>query len=246
MALLRSRALDRMTSQNVMSVDEYVSKLESDRNECVALLEALLKSRSVFGTDAGCWRALTAHLATSRALRSALRARFRVWSVGCATGEEAFTIAMILAEAFEPDAVDRHVEILGTDIDRHALDLACAATYDAASVAALPRATVAKYFDESDGHFAVKEPLRRIVRFERHDMVHDSPPSDMHVVVCRDVARGLSVAGRRRATRQLVRALRPDGLLVLGRGEWPEVETELETVDALRGIYKRVDDGACV
>jgi two-component system CheB/CheR fusion protein len=236
-----------MTSRKVTSVGEYLATLESDGEERVALLSELLGSRSAFGEDAGCWRVVTAHLVGSRALRSALRTKFRVWSAGCATGEEAFTVAMILAEAFELDVVERYVEIVATDVDPYALAIASAATYDRASVARLPRPTVAKYFDENDRGFTIKEPLRRLVRFERHDLLHDAPPTDRHLVVCRDVAGTLSAAGRRRATRQLVRALPPSGLLVLGRGEWPEIEieieTELETVDAVRGIYRRVADG---
>lgn len=151
---------------------------------------------------------------------------------------------MMLAEAFELDRVERHVEILATDIDQHALTIGCAATYDRDAVARLPHGAVSKYFDERDGRFSVKEPLRRVVRFELHDVLCGAPRRGMHLVICRGLAGALSAVGRRRVSRQLVRALEAGGLLVLGRGEWPEIATELETVDAVRGIYRRIPSGA--
>jgi two-component system, chemotaxis family, CheB/CheR fusion protein len=255
MSALRSRALDRMTVHNVASVDDYVSKLESDIDERAELLAQLLGSTSPFGLDAGVWRALANHLAGSAALLSASHRKFRVWSVGCGTGADPYTVAMILAEAFDLEGLDDLVEIVATDIDSTALATATAATYDAASIARLPRATIAKYFDEVDGRYVVTEALSRAVRFMRRDLLSDDPPTGMHLVVCRGLIGAFSGSGRRRATSQLLRALEPDGLLVLGRGEWRKAESErqLETVDTVwesgrqpheASIHLRRTDGA--
>jgi two-component system CheB/CheR fusion protein len=241
-APLRRRLLDRMVMLNVSSANDYVARLERDADERVALVAELLGSRSAFGTDAGTLRALAAHLASSRTSRSALRGRFCAWSAGCATGEEPYTLAMIFAEALGLDALGRHVDILATDIDPRAIEIGTAAVYDATSLSRLPPATVSAYFDDRDGRYVIKDQLR-VVRFLRHDLLRDEAPRKMDLVVCRDLAPFFSAAGRRRATRSLVRALRPGALLVLGRGEWPELGSRLETLDAVRGIYRRVDDG---
>lgn len=243
MSPLRQRVIHRMGMVGARSAEEYIARLAADDDERALLLAELLESRSAFGTDAGIWRTVAAQLAASRACRAALRARFHAWSVGCATGEEAFTLAMMFAEAFGLEALGRHVDIVGTDIDESALALANAASYDAASIAPLPPSTVKDYFDVRDDAFVVNEQLRRVVRFVRHDLLRETPVGHMHLVVCRDLAGSLSVAGRRRATRRLVRALATGGLLVFGRGEWPEVGAHLETVDPIRGIYRKATDG---
>lgn len=243
MAPLRQRVIDRMSTLRCPSVEAYVGVLASDATERAQLLAELLESRSAFGTDAGIWRAVTSNLAASSMSRAALRGRFHAWSVGCATGEEAFTLAMMFAEAYGLDRVGRHVEIVATDIDSRALEIATAATYEPASVASLPTATVTQYFDAVNGAFVVKEELRRAVRFVRHDLLRDETLKEKHLIVCRELAPAFSVAGRRRATRRLVRALSAGGLLVFGRGEWPEVGAHLETIDPVRGIYRRADDG---
>lgn len=242
-APLRQRVIDRMSTVACGSIEEYMDKLASDPDEQTELLAELLGSRSAFGTDAGIWRAVAVELASSRSARSALRRRFNAWSVGCATGEEAFTLAMMFAEALGIEALGRHVEIVATDIDARALEVARAAAYGAASVAPLPPSTITDYFDARDGAFVVKEGLRRVVRFERHDVLRDEPLGGKHLVVCRELAGTFSLPGRRRVTRRLVRALSTGGLLVFGRGEWPEVGAELEAVDAARGIYRRATDG---
>lgn len=223
------------------SVDEYIDTLGRVPGEAAELLTELLGSRSAFGADPGTWRAIAAQLASSSASRAALRSRFHAWSVGCATGEEAFTLAMMFAAAFGLEALGRHVDILATDIDGRALERARAATYDRASVATLPPSTLSEFFDERGGAFIVKEELRRVVRFERHDVLRDVASSDKHLVLCQDVVSALSVPGRRRATRRLVGALANGGLLVFGRGEWPEVGTHLETIDPVRGIYRKME-----
>jgi len=153
-----------------------------------------------------------------RRLRERAAGNIRIWSAGCAGGEEAYTLAILATEAFAP------VDVLGTDISRSALAVAAAGRYGERAVRGLGPALRRHYLDRwPDGTSMVGDELRGLVRFQRHNLAHDPIPprgeAGFDLIVCRNVLIYLAAPVVERVTRLLGRALRPGGLLVLGAAD---------------------------
>lgn len=161
------------------------------------------------------WRLLleAAHASDSRTIR--------VWSAGCATGEEVYTLALLASEALAPGAPP--VDILGTDVSAAALDAAESGRYRARSVSPLPPALRQRYFAEEGDLLAAGEPLRRLVRFQRHNLVRDSVPplgeEPFDLILCRNVLIYFDRETVEGVIDSLERALRPGGTLILGAAD---------------------------
>jgi chemotaxis protein methyltransferase CheR len=165
--------------------------------------------------DAIAWRLL---LERARAAGSG---EIRVWSAACATGEEPYTLAILASEAFAPG--DPPLSILGTDISTAALEGALAGRYRERSVRTVEPALRRRYFEEKGDQFLVGERLRRLVRFAPHNLAHDPIPplgeSPFDLIVCRNVLIYFDRETVERAIDGLERALRPDGMLILGSAD---------------------------
>jgi chemotaxis protein methyltransferase CheR len=146
----------------------------------------------------------------------------RVWSAACATGEEAYTLALLAAEAFAP--APPPVDVLGTDISGAALAAAAAGRYRERAVRALAPELRLRYLDpQPDGSYLVGERLRRLVRFRQHNLVRDPVPpsgeSGFDVIVCRNVLIYLEASAVEQVIGALERSLRPGGVLMLGAAD---------------------------
>lgn len=154
--------------------------------------------------------------------RAAGSAGVRVWSAGCATGEEPYTLALLAAEAFRPTRPP--VDVLGTDISGPALTAAAAGRYRERAVRALDTHLRGRYFqDRPDGSYLVGEELRRGVRFRRHNLARDPVPptgeAGFDLIVCRNVLIYLETTVVARLVMLFERALRPGGILMLGAAD---------------------------
>jgi two-component system, chemotaxis family, CheB/CheR fusion protein len=143
----------------------------------------------------------------------------RVWSAGCASGQEAYTLAMLLADAVGPDGFRQRVKIYATDVDEGALTEARAASYDAKAVEPVPRELVERYFENQGGRYVFRPDLRRVVIFGRNDLVKDAPISRVDLLVCRNTLMYLNAATQREVVGRLHFALAPQGMLFLGHAE---------------------------
>jgi chemotaxis protein methyltransferase CheR len=146
----------------------------------------------------------------------------RVWSAGCASGEEAYTLALLAAEAFAP--APPQVDVLGTDVSGAALAAATAGRYRERAVHGLEPALRQRYLDrQADGSYLVGRRLRELVRFRRHNLVADPAPpsgeSHFDLVVCRNVLIYFDPPTVAQVIEALKRSLRPDGVLLLGAAD---------------------------
>jgi chemotaxis protein methyltransferase CheR len=157
-----------------------------------------------------------------QAARAAGSATVRVWSVGCASGEEAYTLALLAAEAFAPARVP--VDVLGTDISRAALSAAAAGRYRERAVRALEPSRRLRYLDlQADGSYLVGDRLRSYVRFRRHNLARDpNPPrgeAGFDLIACRNVLIYFEAPFAEQVIASLRRSLRPGGMLLLGAAD---------------------------
>ncbi|HEY5939622.1 MAG TPA: CheR family methyltransferase, partial [Gemmatimonadales bacterium] len=143
----------------------------------------------------------------------------RVWSAGCASGEEAYTIAILLAEALGWEQFRERVKIYGTDVDEEALGQARQASYDSRAVESVPSSLLQKYFDRQDDRFVFNKELRRSVIFGRHDLNQDAPISRINLLICRNCLMYFNADAQGRILARFQFALVNGGVLFLGKSE---------------------------
>jgi chemotaxis protein methyltransferase CheR len=182
------------------------------------LVDEITTQETEFARDRGQFDDIDWH-ALLRQCRTAGDTAIRVWSAGCATGEEPYTLAILAAEAFSPASAP--VDILGTDISEAALRAGRAARYRPRAVRLLPGVLRARYLDRSDdGAYQVTGRLRRLVRFRRHNLVREPiPPPDeapFDLIVCRNVLIYFEPPQAKRLIGAFENATRRDGRLILG------------------------------
>jgi chemotaxis protein methyltransferase CheR len=197
------------------------SGLQGDRGLVRRLIDEVTVQETAFVRD----RAQLDEIAWHGLLQAASAAgsrTIRVWSAGCASGEEAYTLALLAAEAFGPGPPP--VDVLGTDVSGAAVAAATAGRYGERAVRGLEPALRERYLDrQADGSYLVGHRLRGLVRFRRHNLVADPVPpsgeSHFDLVVCRNVLIYFDEPTIAQVIEWLERSLRPDGVLVLGAAD---------------------------
>ena len=199
----------------------YRDLLEADVGEFTALFNTLLINLTGFFRDPAAWRYLEREVVPEILSRRDDDQLIRLWSAGCATGEEAYTLAMIVANHLGLQETARRVKIYATDIDLDALTQARAAIYNEKSLHDVPEDVRDAYFepDPRGRGWVITPALRRTVVFGRLDLTRDPPISRVDLVTCRNTLMYLTAETQAFVIPRLQYALREDGFLFLGRAE---------------------------
>jgi two-component system CheB/CheR fusion protein len=216
---LTRRIRRRMEAVGANSYASYRMVLDDRSDELDALFNAILVNVTSFFRDSEAWGFLAEHVVPS-ILREAQRSdQVRIWSAGCASGEEPFSLAMLFAEAMGLDDYCRRAKVYATDWDEDALAGARRAHYPEEAIASMPEALRGKYFTIDNGRAALHGALRRSVIFGRHDLVEDSPISRIDLLVCRNTMMYFDIATQAQILARFHFALKDRGYLFLGRAE---------------------------
>jgi two-component system CheB/CheR fusion protein len=218
-ASLERRIQKRMQAVGARDYSDYVDYLEVHPEEFEILFNTILINVTAFFRDAGAWDYLAEQVIPALLERSPDQSPIRVWSAGCASGEEAYTLAMLLAEAMGAQGYRDRVKIYATDIDEEALARSRTATYDAREIIGVPQHLLVKYFEKVDGSYAFRKDFRRNVIFGRHDLIQDAPISRVDLIVCRNVLMYFNAETQSRILSRFHFALNDGGVLFLGRAE---------------------------
>jgi two-component system CheB/CheR fusion protein len=216
---LERRFSRRMQAVGCGSHGDYLDYLEVHPDEFEALFDALLINVTSFFRDAPAWAQLQHETLPALLAEKAPDEPIRVWSAGCASGEEAYTAAMVLAEVLGIDAYLARVKVYGTDIDEDALSTARHGTFAAKQVETVPPDLRERYFDRSDRRHAVRRDIRRTVIFGRNNLLGDAPISRIDVLLCRNTLMYFTAERQSGILRHFHYALRDHGVLMLGRSE---------------------------
>lgn len=216
---LMRRVRHRMDHAGYRSYEEYLDVLQASSDEFASLFNTILINVTAFFRDEEAWDFVRDEVIPRMLAERGPSDPIRVWSAGCASGQEAYTLAMLLAEALGPDAFRQRVKIYATDIDEEALAEARAATYDARAVESVPPDLLARYFEQLNGRYIFHKDLRRAVIFGRNDLVKDAPISRVDLLVCRNTLMYLNAETQRNVLGRLHFALGPQGTLFLGHAE---------------------------
>ncbi len=216
---LMRRVGRRMQTVGHDKYSDYMDYLEVHPEEFVALFNTILINVTGFFRDPEAWSYLGDEIIPSILNHRAAPAPLRVWCAGVASGEEAYSVAMLLAEAMGMDAFRERVKIYATDVDEQALSQARQASYELSSLEAVPRALRDKYFEPVANTFVFRADLRRCAIFGRHDLIQDAPISRLDLLVCRNTLMYFNSETQGRILGRFHFALNDDGFLFLGKAE---------------------------
>ena len=219
----------------------YREYLADNPAEFKHLFDTILINVTSFFRDAPTWDYVAHEIVPRIVAARAPNDPIRVWSTGCSTGEEAYTIAMILAEALGDEGFRSRVKIYATDVDEHALGAGRAAAYTPAQLEPVPAPLRERYFEPQNGSFAFRADLRRNVIFGRHDLLQDPPISRIDLQVSRNTLMYFDADAQQRILGNFHFALRDDGFLFLGKSEVLVARSPLfSAVDLKRRIFAKV------
>ena len=239
-----------LRERGIATLDELITILVMGREPSLSqqVVEALLNNETYFFRDRAPFDLLQRYALPELAKRRQKERRLKIWSAGCSTGQEVYSLAMLFAE--EPDKwAGWSIDVLGTDVSSSCVDRARQGTYTQFEVQrGLGINQMIKWFEEcADGWRAV-ELLRKPVRFQVHNILEPVPhPGGFDIVLCRNVLLYLSPDKKTVAFERLASSMAEDGWLMLGAGETVIGQTGKLGADInARGLYRLVGDGSSV
>ncbi len=216
---LQRRIQKQMQLRNITSFTDYVDYLEVYPDEFVILFNAILINVTAFFRDASAWDHLSSHVLAPLLQAVATQDPIRVWDAGCASGEEAYTLVIVLAELLGIEQFRQRVKIYATDVDEEALVQARVASYSTQDLKSVPVELQEKYFEPAGGRYGFRADLRRCVIFGRHDLLQDAPISRLDLLVCRNTLMYFNAETQGRILERFHFGLKDSGVLFLGRAE---------------------------
>jgi chemotaxis protein methyltransferase CheR len=236
-----------LRERGIGTLDELITILVMGKEPSLSqkVVEALLNNETYFFRDRAPFDVLQRHALPELAQRRQKSRRLRIWSAGCSTGQEVYSLAMLFAE--DPDKWRGWtIDILGTDVSTGCVERARAGSYTQFEVQrGLGINQMIKWFEETPDGWRAVEPLRKPTRFQVHNLLEPPPhPGDFDIVLCRNVLLYLSPEKKTLAFERLAGAMAEDGWLMLGAGETVIGQTNKLGADInARGLYRLVGDG---
>jgi two-component system CheB/CheR fusion protein len=237
--LLR-RLRKRMRAVSVPGFASYIDYLESHPTEHARLLDTILINVTAFFRDELPWDFLRDEVVPRLLEQKGAGDPIRVWCAGCATGEEAYTLAIVLAESLGDEAFRERVKIYATDLDEAALAHARLGAYPAAEAAELAPELVDRYFERRGEQIVFRKELRRVIIFGRNDLLQDAPISRVDLLACRNTLMYFDAPAQARILARFHFALNEGGYLFLGRAETIQSHgTLFVPVDLRRRVFTK-------
>ena len=239
---LRRRIAVRMRAKGAYTAHEYAGVLDTDPREYERLLRSLTVNVTKFFRNIDTYHAIEKKVIPE--LWSTTSNGLRIWSAGCASGEEPYSLAILLHKhAQESHCVDRlnGVDILGTDIDAEVLGEAERGFYAESALMETPR-TLESYFPQVAGLRTMLPEVRKMVRFQNDDLLAFKPPvADVHLIACRNVIIYFEREAQDRLFAEFHRVLAPGGFLVLGKVETllGDARALFEPINARERIFRK-------
>lgn len=238
----------RMAATAQPTLGDYVRYVRRHPEERQRLIASFLIKVTEFFRDADLFAYLREQVLPELIAEARQRGgELRLWSAGCATGEEAYSLAMVVADLIGEGAGEVNVRIFATDLDTEAVGFARHGVYPARALAAVPPAMIEHYFTEHNGDYEVKKSLRSLLVFGEHDLGQRAPFPRIDLILCRNVLIYFTAGLQRRALQLFAFSLRPGGYLTLGKSESVSPLAEYFVVDQPRlKVFRRAGDRAMI
>ncbi|MEQ8972521.1 MAG: CheR family methyltransferase [Coleofasciculus sp. C1-SOL-03] len=216
---LKRRVTKRMQSHNIGKFGDYLDYLEVHPEEFEPLFNTILINVTAFFRDSEAWDYLHSQILPQLLQQKDKGEPIRFWSAGCSSGEEPYSIAILLAEIMGWEQFRHRVKIYATDVDEDALSQARLARYDAKALESLPEEWRQRYFEKVGSQYICRPDIRRAVIFGRNDLVQDAPISRLDMLLCRNTLMYFNAESQKRILARFNFALKEDGTLFLGKAE---------------------------
>jgi two-component system CheB/CheR fusion protein len=241
---LMRRVRHRMSQIGVEDYGDYIDQLQVNADEFSVLFNTILINVTAFFRDPEAWEYLRQEVIPTLLAERGPDDPVRVWSAGCASGEEAYSLAIALAEAMGPERFRQQVKIYATDVDDEALSHARHASYAERDLQSLPPELATKYFEHQNGRYSFRKDLRRSVIFGRNDLVQDAPISRIDLLVCRNTLMYFNQETQSRILGRFHFALMPKGVLFLGKAEMLLSHSRIfDPIDLKRRLFRKTATG---
>ncbi len=216
--LLR-RVKHRMDQVGISNYPEYHEYLQQHHEEFSFLFNTILINVTSFFRDPAAWEYLSAEVLPRMIAAKSPNEPIRVWSAGCASGEEAYTLAMALVEALGMSQFRERIKVYATDVDEDALRKARQGSFVEKDLEDVPASLREKYFETNGGRYLFRGDLRRTVIFGRHDLLQDAPISRIDLLACRNTLMYFEAETQGKILARLHYALGDRGFLFVGKAE---------------------------
>jgi two-component system CheB/CheR fusion protein len=237
---LMRRIARRLQVVGLTTFEEYFDYLQVHQDEFSALFNTVLINVTSFFRDPDVWAYLDSDVLPPLLEAHSRENPLRVWSAGCASGQEPYTLAMLLAERIGAEDLRDHVKIYATDIDEEALVEARQAAYTDRQIADVPEA-MRKYFDAGGAKFTLNRDVRRAVIFGTHDLLSDAPISRIDLLLCRNTLMYFNSDAQARVLARFYFSTNPSGVAVLGRAEMLFSQSAMFIpIDLKRRVFRTV------
>jgi two-component system CheB/CheR fusion protein len=237
---LSRRIQKRMQMVGMEDYDVYLDYLQVHPDEFSKLFNMILINVTTFFRDASTWEYIGTEVIPRIIAGKQPGEPIRIWSAGCASGEEAYTVSMLFCEALGIDAFRERVKVYATDADEEALAYARQASYTPKQVADLPEPLQQKYFEVSGQRYLFHRDVRKCVIFGRHDLIQDAPISRVDLLICRNTLMYFNSEAQARILDRFNFALNDRGFFLLGKAEMLFTYGNLFTpVDMRRRVFTK-------
>ena len=235
------RVASRMRAAGAEDCVKYLAYLDEHPVEYTALFDSILINVTGFFRDDAAWGYVRDALLPKLLASKPAEEPVRVWSAGCASGEEVYTLAMLFAEAVGPGAFCRRVTLYATDVDEAALTQARQGAYNDEDLESVPAAFRTRYFETTGSRHVFRPDLRSGIVFGRQDVLRDAPISCVDLLVCRNTLMYFDTEAQGRIVARFRMALVEAGYLFLGKAELIPAHTDVfHPVNLKHHIFQRV------
>jgi two-component system CheB/CheR fusion protein len=238
---IERRVAKRMATVGAERYDDYLDYLELHGEEFAELFNTLLVNTTGFFRDPQTWEYMADEVLPQLISTRAAEDPIRVWCAGCASGEEPYTVAMVLARVMGDAPFRERVKIYATDVDEEALDYARHGAYLPRQIEDVPHDALERFFERADQRYVFRKDLRRCVIFGRNDLVQDAPISHVDMLVCRNTLVYFTAETQSHILRRFHFGLDDDGYLLLGKSEMLITHTDLfAPLELKRRVFRKV------
>jgi chemotaxis protein methyltransferase CheR len=216
---VRRKVERRIAEIGLSNFEEYLLRIKEDPEEQKHLSLILTVTISRFFRDQEVFATLR-HSILPNLLKEKSRGELKVWSIGCASGEEPYTLSLLWKEKLEGIFPEVRLFILATDIDEKMLKRAKEGRYKKSSLREVPEEILRKCFNREGDHYILDQSVRQTVEFKRHDILQEEPFYEMDIILCRNLALTyFSEEAQMGVFKKIATCLKEKGYLVIGKDE---------------------------
>ena len=237
------RIMKRLRENHLETYEEYMDLLDSNPEEYNKLIDTVLINVTEFFRDPEAWEALENVVIQKILSRKSKKEQIRIWSASCASGEEAYSIAILLVDKLGDALGDYDIKIYGTDIDENALKEARNGIFSLDRMKNVSQERVKKYFTREGKEYRIKSYIRHMISFGRHDLITNAPLPRIDLIICRNVLIYFTADLQSRLMKKFYYALNDNGHIFFGKSESMLQGSKLfQPVDKKWRIFSRIPE----